>query len=72
MRPRYVCITYPYVNLTELYHIFLVLVVFICFVNQTLFVPEDDIVVVVTINITNPLSTDVTLTVDSTDVTATG
>ena len=45
---------------------------FICFVNQTLFVPEDDMVVVVTINITNPLSTDVTLTVDSTDVTATG
>ena len=63
---------YQYVNLTELYHIFLVLVVFICFVNQTLFVPEDDIVVVVTINITNPLSTDVTLTVDSTDATATG
>ena len=63
---------YQYVNLTELYHIFLVLVVFICFVNQTLFVPEDDIVVVVTINITNPLSTDVTLTVDSTDSTATG
>jgi len=50
------------------------LAVSVCFVDvdEVLFVPEDDIVVAVSVNITNPLSFDVTLMVDSINVTATG
>lgn len=48
------------------------LVVFICFEETTLFVTEDGTSVSVTISATNPLSTELMLTMDIADVTAIG
>ena len=48
------------------------LVVFICFEETTLSVTEDGTSVSVTISATNPLSTELMLTVDIADVTAIG
>ena len=47
-------------------------VVFICFEEQTLFVNEDNTVASINITLTNPLSTDLTITINTMDSTATG